>query len=215
MKERPILFSGEMVRAILEGRKTQTRRVIKPQPHPDVNVCTVRPDGLHTYQDRPSGRYHILDKPDGARCPYVRPGDLLWVRETWQAQNLSGQWWHEVPRAERELYNWSIIDRAECEDREPKPPRWIPSIFMPRWASRLTLKVTAVRVERVCSITRIDAQKEGIDICPCCKGYHDLMCRCRDRFRKLWDSINAKRGFGWDANPWVWVVEFERWGDGD
>jgi hypothetical protein len=121
-------------------------------------------------------------------CPYGRPGDRLWVRETWS-----------------QLYPYESRRVAYRADRETVVapgvlPWWRPSIHMPRWASRLTLEITKVRVERLKEITVKDIAAEGIQEGVGVFAYED--------FRKLWDSLNAKRGFGWDANPWVWVVEF-------
>lgn len=176
MKEHPIIFSGPMVRAILEGRKTQTRRVAKY--HTDV-------------------RY----------CQYGTTGDRLWVRENWNAQNQSGQWWHEVKRDERPLHNWAWTNPV-FPAYESTPPRWLPSIHMPRAASRITLEVTGVRVERVQDISEDDARAEGV--APSIVGGDMGGIEYRAGYQSLWDSINSKRGFGWDANPWVWVVEFRR-----
>ena len=187
MKERPILFSVPMVRAILDGHKTQTRRVVSPRIY-----C------------------HELH-----RCPYGVPGDQLWVRETWDL----------VPQDSKPSTDgssvWDIHYAAGGKEKTiempPRfnpvlytPQRWRPSIHMPRLASRITLEVKDVRVVRVQDISRDDCLAEGIGT-PCRKfGYHGEYCNCIDWFSNLWDSINAKRGFGWDVNPWVWVIEFER-----
>lgn len=206
-KERPILFSGEMVRAILDGRKTQTRRVIKPQP-----------TGSKYWTEFEGAFYPSNFKaiPEMMRCPYGVPGDLLWVRETW------------IPTTKGER----VADyRATSEGREYATP-WKPSIHMPRWASRITLRVVNVRVERVQEISFDDAYAEGIatdiwDQAAVARNYAkkdawfqmwsselpdyvDLDDLYQASFRSLWDSINAARGYSWDANPWVWVVEFER-----
>jgi len=175
MKERPILFSGQMVRAILEGRKTMTRRVIKPQP---VGAWAA---------------------PGKTACPYGQPGDRLWVRETF-ATLCPGSYEEEKPRAgAHQDIRYKASDRmADCS-ADIRGYRWRPSIFMPRWASRINLEITAVRVERVKDISINDAHAEGMT------GTHTL-----GDFRELWDSINSKRGHGWDANSWVWVVEFKR-----
>lgn len=184
MNERPILFSGPMVRAILEGRKTQTRRVMNPQPvdqdengwYVQVPVTDARAPGMVFYERK---YFH---------CPYGQPGDQLWVRETFD--DVHG----------------SVLYRANPEDAEDFPPcggkrcHWKPSIFMPRWASRITLEIVGVRVERVQEITPDDARAEGVE----------HLYAPRNAFANLWDSINAKRGYGWDSNPWVWVVEFRR-----
>jgi len=175
VKERPILFSGPMVRAILAGRKTQTRRVVKPQ-HIPAGVRTLRWEN----QD-------AAELQHSARCPYGVPGDRLWVRETWQ------------PGPDDCVYY-----RA---DNDPNENQWKPSIHMPRWASRITLEVVSVRVERVQDIGHIGAKAEGVEIC----DYDGRLLpwqRQIGNFQKLWDSINGKGS--WGSNPWVWVVEFRR-----
>jgi hypothetical protein len=166
VKERPILFSGRMVQAILDGRKTMTRRVFK----------TAKLIPTESYGKRALTR----------TCPYGQPGDRLWVRET---HNTCG---------EKPFY------RADGE--MPLEWKWSPSVFMPRWASRITLEITAVWVERLKDITIEDAQAEGITPL----GTEGDSRRWRAGFRELWDSLNAKRGYGWDANPWVWVISFKR-----
>jgi hypothetical protein len=184
MNEKPILFSGEMVRAILDGRKTQTRRVMKPQPRQLEN--------------------HIAIKNRKRHCPYGKPGDLLWVRETWASHEYmddtrpsdftkSAQMLPLWYRANNQMYNFN-------------QGKWRPSIFMPRWASRITLRVTDVRVERVQDISEADARAEGVLKAG---GASLSLYAARHHFSQLWDRINAKRGYGWDINPWVWVVEFE------
>ncbi len=175
MAEKPILFSGEMVKAVLAGRKTQTRRVVKPQPNPaDWQRIT----------------------PEGWRCPYGSPGGTLWVREAfWECNDNNNDRHHYVadgpaPTTERRHY------------------RKRPSIFMPRTLSRINLLVTDVRVERVQEITPEDIVAEGA-----WRAEHSVDEDCSQAYeawQDLWDSINAKRGFGWDTNPWVWVVDFER-----
>ena len=193
MKERPILFSTEMVKAILEGRKTQTRRVIKPQPN-DIRESPFVKSGIETTHG-----YEIKLK--------YEPGDRLWVRETWHKHS-----------DDDDFCTGEIHYRATeiCVGT-----KWIPSIFMPRWASRITLEVVNVRVERVQDICFEDCLSEGCDSgfehydgsCnhiedgSCCQGWH---YGSKWNFRYLWDSINAKRGYSWDANPWVWVIEFRR-----
>lgn len=192
MKERPILFSAPMVCAILDGKKTQTRRVIKPQPEwmePEV-VWTLRENG-HSG----TGWYaHNEDYPEEGslfyHCPYGTPGDRLWVRETF----------HTVDGA-------SAFYRADYE-HNPKGDKehgivWTPSIHMPRWASRITLKVTDVRVERLQDISEKDAWAEG------CEGFDDDVSGGKSgycEYAELWEAINGKGS--WEANPWVWVVEF-------
>jgi hypothetical protein len=190
MHEHPILFSGPMVLAILQGRKSQTRRVANPQP-------AVSSDG---YACGP------------IRCPYGAPGDLLWVRETWCTRKCFncdvGYDDERCTCSNPPLYRATEPDAVRADD-EP----WRPSIFMPRWASRITLRVTGVRVERVQGISNVDAIAEGAMEWAAEQEtpVRDLTCSdARLVFLQLWDSINAKRGFGWEANPWVWVVAFER-----
>lgn len=213
--ERPILFSSEMIRAILDGRKTQTRRVVKPQPLQEHNLWW-DDDG-----DPGDGSYlgvavHECDEKGGSPeyipCPYGVPGDRLWVRETFQCDPAS----YERHDTEKVFYQATM---------PPGLKHLRPSIFMPRWASRITLEVTGVRVERVQEISEKDAVGEGLyvwqqDEDP--DGQYDPRTHYgikigdvwetdpRFTFRRLWDSINVKRGFGWDVNPWVWVVEFKR-----
>jgi hypothetical protein len=211
MVEKPILFSGEMVRAILAGRKTQTRRVVTNVPH--ATNCKLRSarqiDGGRDWE------FMVVDKngdfANAAACPYGKPGDQLWVRETWQQVGELGpeRWTFEVPtEGEGRLLYAADIDEEE-------PPKWRPSIHMPRWASRLTLTLKTVRVERLNEISEADAKAEGVNG-GCLVCGHNAPCGCdtpspdhRDSFIGLWDSINATRGYAWDANPWVWVVEFE------
>jgi len=199
MKERSIIFGSEMVKAILEGRKTQTRRVIKPQPASGIRFSPFVPGQVEDGHGRE------------LRCPYAV--DRLWVRETWtEGYNrllIEGEGDDENAV--------SIIYKDGTEIYRPCPaataehwgdfsldgdlnPIWKSSMFMPRWASRITLEVVSVRVERLQEISDSDARAEGV-LC-------DL--NCRRPFMELWDSINAKRGYGWDSNPWVWVIEFER-----
>lgn len=199
VKERPILMAGSMVRATLDGRKGQTRRVVTPQP-PSGNF-TVGHDA-HTVIDRngdahPGKDFFGIVHSDGEWsrvCPYGEPGDRLWVRETF----CSGDMGPVRPGC-------PIAYRA---DHECTPGPWTPSIHMPRWASRITLAVTSVRVERVQSISEEDAQAEGIwfddDLAMLAVHGH------RFAFQRLWHRINGKRpGCSWDANPWVWVIGFE------
>lgn len=189
--ERPILFSGPMVKALLVGRKTQTRRVVKPLVGLDVesvgNVVLSR-GGL-----RP------------LRCPYGAPGDRLWVRETWAGrldqdnQKPDDFWGHGA--------GWFRADGDESQSGcAGGRGRWRPSIHMPRWASRMTLEVVSVRVERLQEITEEDAVAEGAPA----EDEGPVGC-CRCGFIKAWDSINGKRpGCRWDENPFVFVVAFRR-----
>jgi hypothetical protein len=234
VRERPILFSGPMVRAILDGSKTQTRRVLTPQPDGTLN---------HGYPQRVVDRFRCVGTdvasgklsfeagnfagpmyafPDGRDsvkadilCPYGQPGDRLWVREThtlladpfaitpginYEADDTLA--WN-VPMPDG-LMVYNVGNRKAWKRR--------PSIFMLRAHSRLTLEITGVRVERVQDITANDCIAEGI---PSRGLDRDGPCIAAaliyiDDYQKLWDSLNASRGYGWDANPWVWVVEFRK-----
>ncbi|RQF49507.1 hypothetical protein IPC264_23905 [Pseudomonas aeruginosa] len=222
MKERPILFTGPMVRAILEGRKTVTRRVVKPPP-----------DFLGSMVD-PNTPFKTLDAGLHARitCPYGEPGDRLWVRETWTDVNMCG-----APalayRADEDIRDLMeepgfLDDRGafNYDDPRVKPypfacwyaeldqARWRPSIHMPRWASRILLEITAVRVERLQDISEEQALAEGVRGEPCDHARQacaDIGCwgdTAKGAFGFLWESLNGEGS--WAANPWVWVVEFKR-----
>jgi hypothetical protein len=217
VKERPILFSGPMVRAILAGKKTQTRRVLKPQPIPQHHVAHV--------QDRGDWRGAWCVLTNHAACVdqlawYAQPGDRLWVRETFalsvaeedcEDRNTKDPSYWDPP-----VYKADAIEGGEWTDAEgkPIPPPWRPSIHMPRWASRLTLEVTGVRVERLQAIGEDDARAEGVtlDSVPGSVNGEPAICTPMSHavaFAWLWDSINGKRA-PWASNPWVWVIEFKR-----
>lgn len=209
VKSRPILFSGPMVRAILDGRKTQTRRIVKPQP-PDhaIEVFDWRAPHIAESLKASDGCYY--NDMDGlhylTKCPYGAPGDRLWVRESWR----------EWPNPEgRKLGDDPCMYRASSDPNSLW--KWKPSIHMPRKASRITLEITGVRVERLNEITNNEALAEGAGTLPNPCGYADTshFACCKDyphkpveRFQKLWESINGPDS--WSANPWVWVIEFRR-----
>lgn len=203
-RERPILFNGEMVRAILDGRKTQTRRVVKSQPVPEPARFELfcKPDGLWVPCST-SGKIGIFE-PQDFWCPYGTPGDRLWVRETWVA---ASKWDdtrpRDIPEGEPFCYPASEEQRGISWGKNR------PSIFLPRWASRILIEVVSVKVERVQEISEDDAIAEGITEEQAMEWYYDGP-HFTGPFIDLWDSINAKRGYDWDANPWVWVVEFKR-----
>ncbi|AWL29364.1 hypothetical protein DJ533_12680 [Acinetobacter defluvii] len=218
MKERPILFSAPMVTAILESRKTQTRRVINPQP-----------EGK-TLQSNLDGKWlskkfnglllpKIEDLP--IHCPYGKIGDHLWVRETWSTVNLYGEIalaYKADCEVTRVVENESFQDEdglinyddprlekysfaAWADDLlEGKEGNWKPSIHMPRWASRILLEITNIRVERLQDISESDCLKEGV-------GSPILRDCKKPKFMQLWEAINGADS--WAANPWVWVVEFK------
>lgn len=217
MKERPILFSGPMVRAILDGRKTQTRRVVKPQPlHEEFAVCkyhkTLVDKKGNTYPSD-EDRFGICDV-DGewsVECPYGQVSDRLWVREAWAVSNI----YDDTRPANicKELLKENP-GKAPTKVKYPASDslssgiRIRPSIHMPRWASRITLEITGVRVERLNDISKADAIAEGIE---------DVDPRTADkfaipgvlyRFQHLWESINGPGS--WADNPWVWAIEFRK-----
>lgn len=206
MKERPILFGGEMVRAILEGRKTQTRRVVKPQPPEDFEAPYMGNDG----------KWHVCDNspPDILRdflliCPYGQIGDHLWTRENgWERPERTPRMMREgADTWERYYYDADGLDSQDSEDFKRCGFKRRPSIHMPRWASRIPLEITDVRVERVRDITEDDARAEGCSIPLECGA----PCGSRiSQFRSLWTKLNERRGFGWATDPWVWVISFRR-----
>lgn len=208
MKERPILFSAPMVCAILEGRKTQTRRVVKPQPNRGSELTRMQ-DG---YAD---GFIRAVfaqdDEPNayGIRCPYGERGDRLWVRETWglRYHNNPRDWFSGGIRgfSEKAIRAIFTVEHRESWATNPKMDYCRPSIHMPRWASRITLEITAVRVERLQDISEEDAMKEGV--VPFAASRH-TPANFRDGFTVLWQSIYGTGS--WDANPWVWVLEFRK-----
>ena len=204
MKERPILFSGAMVGAILDGRKSQTRRVIKDFKIERLSSRNeFATSGPHQLSLKETPGYAYVELESGALvglpCPYGQPGDRLWVREAWrtvaEADSLP-------PR------NLNAAHRIWYEADAPHQPgfgKYRPPMFMPRLASRVTLEITNVRVERVKNISQSDVFAEGIknaDMRP--------EESAQQAFSRLWDSINAARGYGWEVNPWVWVIEFRR-----
>ena len=222
MKTRPILFSGPMVRALLDDRKTQTRRVVKMKSH-------------HQIEERDDGTLWPLmydgerDADSWMACPYGQPGDRLWVRETWQGPLLQE---FEVD-ADPDWHTASNVHQYQspkhCEyaaDGGAKPEYtdaddvmhqgWQPSIHMPRWASRIELEVTGVRVERLQGISEADCIAEG-----CTKNHNGYywggphkagglkqMATAKQAYQDLWESINGPGS--WEANPWLWAVTFKR-----
>jgi hypothetical protein len=217
MKERPILFSSPMVRAINEGRKTQTRRVMKPQITEET--CFAGFEGM--------GYLPVRRDETPILCPYGVPGDRLWARETWYCDHCFGPCYANPPIGSPEEWRGEVSALSphgdlmyyradgEIDDLMPErdgPVTWRPSIFMPRWASRILLEVTDVRVQRVQEISGDDVLAEG---CRLAWGNRQTLGTDEERARKdlysqLWDSINAKRGLGWDVNPWVWAITFRR-----
>ena len=195
MKERPILFSGPMVRAILEGRKTQTRRIINPQPKNRRGGRWMYCYESTNKKDEGSFSYSWPDKNGNCcadrgwesqityRCPYGQVGDRLWVREAWAVHPETG----------------SLLYRADDDALENI--RWKPSIYLPRKHSRILLEMTSIKVERLQAISREDALAEGTDSDPAAADPIGS-------FAKYWDYINGVES--WETNPWVWVVGFRK-----
>jgi hypothetical protein len=207
MKEHQILFKAEMVRAILAGTKNQTRRIMKLQP--TCKGCL---------EFTPAGEtVYLWPTDDGktyyCKSPYGTPGDHLWVRETWAI----------APNGY--VYRANYLDGGEnasgvvdIPTGEVIPLVWRPSIFMPRTACRILLEVVNVRVERLHSMSEADAIAEGVERLPNgkYKGYMDVFGKpfspalAKTSYSQLWETLNAKRGFAWKVNPWVWVIEFQK-----
>lgn len=207
MKERPILFSGPMVRAILEGRKTQTRRVIKPQPTIDWHYRTWWDRQTYAWTTCHPLNIEYQNQIQKIKCPYGQPGDRLWVKETWcdvyDIKNMNFP-----PRKTKDCTNFYYCADYTNGDMVIK---WRPSIHMPRRASRIILEIDEIRVERVQDISNDDAFAEGVlpNWTKSRSGYTtENPAPSGAAFANLWESINAKRGYGWETNPWVWVIKF-------
>ncbi len=225
MTERGILFSAPMVRAILAGTKAQTRRIVrfdKPvdgwnRLHDQVGMLSGS-DGMPVFYSghgKPNGnlRKH-LERTTGKPCPYGCVGDRLWVRETWGVGSRPTPY-GDVEGIEYRADADGLGEHEDLPLHQALVPEgvclgdyatgWKPSIHMPRWASRITLEITGVRVERLQSISTMDAMAEGVEARPVAGGAMSYT----HGFRVLWDEINAKRA-PWSSNPWVWVVAFKR-----
>lgn len=208
----PILFSTPMVQAIMDGRKTQTRRVCKHQHWSHSELVDVNVNGITQKVDR------------NVSCPYGKPGDILWVRETHWA---FGEWEpNGKTKTGKQKWEFKRHLDADIQFNEPgtvmpnsyRKPAWYKrhSLFMPLEACRTFLKVKSVRVERLHDISEEDSKSEGVEdgLMPMCHAYKDYTGKSKychyavDSFRTLWQSINGPDS--WDLNPWVWVVEFER-----
>lgn len=218
MKCRPAIFSSDSINAILQRHKTKTRRVIIPQPYDWCKQVLPAPvedygkEGEWIQSTGANDHYKLLGL--GTKCPYGAVGDKLWVREAFCIEIVDG-----VPRIAWKAdkcasYLMNKIEETKVigekfylpSDYQPKE-KWKSPRFMPRWACRITLKVTEVRAERLFDITNADIRAEGIT------AHHpvrrsDQIPTSRSAFARHWDTLNKPRGFGWDANPWVWVVSF-------
>lgn len=242
IKERPILFSGPMVRAILDGSKTQTRRIVANFQRPKADVSPeVSPNHLYSAiaQKHPRWGFCVFGETEqdcanalaeSSCCPYGRVGDQLWVRETWMPDAPQDGTW-----ADTQFYGCRMSPLTDIPERFRKPKHciyratwdfselvgWKPSIHMPRWASRVQLEITGVRVESLHAISEQDARAEGVQNIrnegvfwldytnPEGKSTDSYTAgSALGSFRSLWASINGAES--WDANPWVWVIEFRR-----
>lgn len=208
MEERPILFSSEMVKAILDGRKTQTRRVVKPQPELIAGDWFYRKRNMsYSMPNQGELETELLGIWDA--CPYGFVGGQLWVRETWKAEAhpLAGARIRYLAGGEKDVTG---IAKDNPSIKYTHKHGWRPSIHMPRWASRITLVITGVRVERAQDISEDDAEAEGIHLLGLPKEERYSHPRKHIvAFQALWDLINQKRGYSWASNPWVWVIEFK------
>ncbi|HBR2265426.1 TPA: morphogenetic protein [Klebsiella pneumoniae] len=206
MTERGMIFNGEMVRAILDGRKTQTRRIMVPQPADDIERGIFPNPEVIGWK---SSLRHKHGSTTAHFCPYGKPGDRIWVRETFQGPlfdyDLMDSYCKDPTPFEKPefcVYKADGVPAPEFYDADDELHCcWRPSIHMPRWASRILLEITDVRVERLRSMSQDDARAEGVIAAsgPMEAGL---------AFRELWDSIYGEES--WKANPWVWVIEFKR-----
>ncbi|SAT75730.1 morphogenetic protein [Klebsiella pneumoniae] len=226
MKERGMIFNGEMVRAILDGRKTQTRRIMKLQPKPSKS----RPGDFWFSSKKLESMVHVSDLAPGNSpiadyhlfiqehcCPFGAVGDRIWVREAFRVHSLATDVATLAYKAS-ERNSWTEqthrVPVAVC-NKPATPEKWTPSLHMPRWASRILLEITDVRVERLNAISEEDARAEGIIDGGCLNCGEPEPCGCAnpepdatDAFAYLWQSIYGQES--WNADPWVWVIEFKR-----
>lgn len=233
MKERPIIFNADMVRAVLDGRKTQTRRIMKVQP--DSSGYGLR-FITESFNNRETGKYFWsqsdgcgINKPRSKpfSCPFGAVGDRLWVRETWSDVNLEGS--AAVAYRADEGLRGLTNDNDDGDEDDPRLVKysfanwypdlisgaegiWRPSIHMPRWASRVTLEITGVRVERLWDISEDDAKAEGctfeaLRLKPGTREVEDMGHTAVFQFGTLWKSIYGEES--WQANPWVWSLNFK------
>lgn len=219
MTERGIIFSGQMVKAILDGTKTQTRRILRQQPYDDGGIWRWK-HGRHNVAVPGPNALDLEEWAIWKECPY-QIGQTLWVRETWAAVHGDVEDFHgsvDIPLGSGDGY-WKVAYRADDTwetDRADRGFDWRPSMFMPRWASRITLTITDVRVQRIQEISEDDAKAEGALrplewVTTDGSIFSDIATGTyRKGFAWLWGSINAKRGYGWDTNPWVWAISFRR-----
>lgn len=226
MKERPIPFMADMIRAVLNTKpgvwpaepvdparpfKWQTRRVINPQPPKDYD--RIASDTGMIWRDKYMARFENDKRPLGMHtvyCPYGIPGDGLWAKETWAVYNgYDALKPSDIPLHDRPPLLWYAEWTGAARDSSNRG-RWRPSMFMPRWASRIDLEIKAIRVEPVQQISDQDVIAEGVAIEWPGPGPEPYRRNLLAVYSYLWNKINAKRGYPWSANPWVWVIEFMR-----
>ncbi len=226
-KETPILFTGGMVRAILDGRKTQTRRIVKlPKDRGTWEQSLFEGSQCVDSKGRPGRDMVCISNTTTGKtiaCPYGQPGEYLWVRETWAIGFSTDNAWHATDDRIKSIAEPQRYSRRYAADgTKGFWGKWRPSIFMPRWACRLRLELTDVRVERLQEITEADAIAEGVQplkkTAPHCRQFYKsyrlsgdgTFCErtAMDSYRTLWESINGEGS--WAANPWVWVLTFRR-----
>lgn len=247
-RERPIIFSSDMVQAILNGSKTQTRRIVKPRSGPQAGFFSCHPKDLYPYaikqKDGQWDSFFNLEDFVEAYCPYGKPGDRLWVRETWRPRSWGSDFdWmiieFKAGGIAKEINPWEVWGedaevcwealstqciKADCpqmggdfilEDSNGRHPiKWRSPIFMPRAASRLSMELRSVRVERLQDISAEDIFEEGIRIfegdrvSPPSEG-KAIAEMYRDQWQKLWYQIHGKK-HPWESNPWLWCLEFHR-----
>lgn len=205
MKERGMIFNGEMVRAILDGRKTQTRRPVKLPVHDKNLGCELA--GNELAGELSAGNY--------LNSAFGKPGDRIWVRETFRVHSRATDVATLVYKASVRN-SWTEqthrVPVSVC-NKPATPEKWTPSLHMPRWASRILLEITGVRVERLNAISQEDAQAEGMELTGWRPTYSDPdsggeVWTPYDKFARLWESIYGEGS--WKVNPWVWVIEFKR-----
>lgn len=229
VKERPILFRGELVRKILAGKKSQTRRPVKPQPRERGFISTgwCRCDDCgNDYKRAPKrckcgctlfkSNSKIISWED---CPFGAPGDRLWVKEGWRWYSrdrgcgVEGGLEYRADCGHRAVIIQDRIarDRFLSDVAKGLGNKWRHPNHMPRYASRLTLEITDVRVERLCSISEEDAQAEGYEAWDRdCDSGHTIGQSAAELFQESWDAIYAAKGYGWKDNPWCWVISFRK-----
>lgn len=225
-KERPILFSTELVKEILAGRKTMTRRIMNPQPSEEFapSKCQIYEPARYDkngdmYQGSPIfGCYDINGEDEGYKSKYGQIGDFLWVREAWadvtDAFDEADEIRNVAFRADNSVWDCygQMVYLEQLGDSGIEVKKWKPSIHLPKVASRLTLEIKDIKVEKLQDISDEDIKSEGFTTSHyyCDERVGHVCTSARDLFINRWDWLNAKRGFSWESNPFVWVIEFKK-----